>query len=217
MIVCGYGIRLERLRKNDLELLREKRNSRTVTQFMHFREHISPEMQQQWFGSINNPQNLYYLICVNDRKVGMVNGAAIDWEKGETGSGGIFIWEEELWQTEIPLLANMLMLDISVYLGLNVSKVKILPDNSRAIHYNKTLGYQLMPGQENEANQAYVLYADEYLKKTAAVRQYLQKRYGSVVDLIIDDPEDPITRFLVSRIENLASPYREKFHFVYPG
>ena len=107
MIINGFGISLERLKEKDIELVREKRNSTLVSQFMEFRGHITPEMQKEWFNSINNINNLYYIITYNNKKVGLINGAKINWEIMETASGGIFIWEEELWQTHVPLMANL--------------------------------------------------------------------------------------------------------------
>lgn len=216
MIIQGFGISLERLKENDLELVREKRNSQLVSQFMEYRENITPEMQKSWFDSINNIHNLYYIIIYNNKKIGLVNGAKIDWKKNETHSGGIFIWEEDLWQTIIPLLANLIMIDISLFLGLKNSYVKILKDNKKAIQYNTSLGYKLLPNQENEYNQNYVLEPQNYLKKTATLRKFLDKSYGNSFDLIIDDPENIITQFLLERVNKITGQYEGRLKIIYP-
>ncbi len=215
MIVNGYGISMERLKEKDLELVREKRNSQTVSQFMEYREHITPEMQKKWFDSINNYHNLYYVVSHKGKKVGLINGAKIDWTKMETASGGIFIWDKELWQTYIPLMANMVLMDIAFLLGLRRSFVKIMNDNKRAIQYNTMLGYEIWPHDGNEDSKIYVLDTDNYLRKTAGLRKYLDKTYGGVFELVIDDPETEITHFLLERIRMLAPEYKNRFKIVH--
>lgn len=217
MIVRGYDVSMERLKEADIELVREKRNSQTVSQFMEYREHISADMQLQWFHSISNIHNLYYVISYNNKKVGLVNGAKIDWNKMETTSGGIFIWEPDLWNTFVPLMANLVMMEISIFLGLKRSYVKILKDNKQAIHYNTMLGYKLMPDQENVYNQNYVLEPESYLEKTAGIRKYLDKLYGNTFDLVIDDPETEVTQFLLERISKMPREYNSRLNLIFPG
>ena len=54
-----YGITLERLKKEDIELVRQWRNSDPVRMNMNYQEIISPEKQLEWFHSINN-ENFHY-------------------------------------------------------------------------------------------------------------------------------------------------------------
>lgn len=216
MIFCGYGVKLERLKQADIELVREKRNSVVVSQFMHYREEITPEMQKVWFASIDNVNNMYYIIHYNEKKIGVVNGAQIDWEKRETGSGGIFVWEQGLWETEIPLMANLLMIDLSLFLGLYKTYIKVLPSNYRAIKYNAMLGYRILPNQENEPNQAYVLDMEKYLENTYSLRNYLYKQYGDVFDVVVDDPEHPVTQFMLQKLKAVPLEYLKRLNFIYP-
>ena len=60
MIVRKYGITLRRLALEDIELVRQKRNSQEIRQVMHFKDEITPEMQLKWFESINNFENYYF-------------------------------------------------------------------------------------------------------------------------------------------------------------
>jgi hypothetical protein len=46
---------------------------------------------------------------------------------------------------------------------LRKSRARILRTNERAIHYNKLIGYKLLPGQENVINQLYELTVEDYL------------------------------------------------------
>jgi len=49
MKLHNYGLTLSRLTRNEIEFVRQKRNSEEVRRYMEFREEITPEMQQQWF------------------------------------------------------------------------------------------------------------------------------------------------------------------------
>lgn len=42
--------------------------------------------------------------------------------------------------------------------------VRILRTNERAIHYNKLIGYRLLPNQENTFNQLYKLTIEDYIE-----------------------------------------------------
>ncbi|MDZ7743378.1 MAG: hypothetical protein U5Q03_16975 [Bacteroidota bacterium] len=46
MKLFKYGISLNRLKEDDIELVRKWRNSRKINQFMEYREEITPEMQK---------------------------------------------------------------------------------------------------------------------------------------------------------------------------
>lgn len=48
--------------------------------------------------------------------------------------------------------------------SIEVSRVRILKDNLRAIQYNKMLGYELLSNQEETDNQLYVLTKDRFKK-----------------------------------------------------
>lgn len=216
MIIQGYGVSLERLSEKDLELVREKRNSQTVSQFMEYREYITPEMQMEWFKSINNINNLYYVISYKNEKVGLINGRLIDWNKMETLSGGIFIWKDSLWQTNVPIMANMVLMDISVFLGLKRSFVKIMNSNTRAIQYNTLLGYEVWSDSESADSKIYVLEAKNYLEKTKIFRKYLSKQYGNRFETIIDDLQEPITQFLVDKINKMKKDDKFKMNMIFP-
>lgn len=215
MIIQGFGISLERLKEKDLELVREKRNSQTIAQFMEYRDHISPQMQIQWYNSINNTQNLYYVVSYQNKKIGLINGAKIDWQKMETASGGIFVWDEKLWQTDVPLMANLVMMDLALFLGLKKSFVKIMNDNRKAIQYNAMLGYVVYDDNFSPDSKIYVLENDNYLKKTEKIRNYLYKKHGNVFTILVDDPEDEITLFLVQKLRKIESQYASRINIVY--
>jgi len=157
MKICKYGITLSRLRQDDIEFVREKRNSEEVRRFMEFREEITAEMQQKWFESINNFENFYYIIEYKNVKIGLLNDKNMDW-KARTSESGLFLWDETHINTIIPVLASLCLLEVGFYyLDWKTSFIKVLRNNSQAKDYVSSLGYQLSDGQENVDNQLYYL------------------------------------------------------------
>jgi len=157
MKICKYGITLSRLRQEDIEFVRQKRNSEQVRRHMEFREEITPEMQQKWFDSINNFENFYYIIEYKGVKIGLLNDKNMDWE-ARTSESGLFLWDEDYINTMIPVLASLCLLEAGFYfLNWNTSYIKVLRDNLKAIQYVTGIGYKLCEGQEGVSNQAYFL------------------------------------------------------------
>lgn len=209
MFVDGYGIRLIRLRHADIELVRQWRNSTDINQYMEYRGFITPEMQEAWFKSINNIYNNYMIIEIGGKKVGLVNGADIDWEKGETGSGGIFLWDETQWSTKNSIAASLLLTDTSVVFGMKRTFIKILRDNKNAITFNKQLGYERLPNQEQEYNQRYVLEMDRYLERRAKLRKFFKPEEYNPIRFNVSDANDPIDSFYLHKIQECIDSGQE--------
>jgi RimJ/RimL family protein N-acetyltransferase len=190
MILSGYGINLVRVKHEHIELVRHWRNTERIRSFMEYREEITPEMQEAWFNKINNRNNGYFLIEVEGNFIGLINGRDIDWEKKITGSGGIFIWDESWWNTTIPVAAVMLFIETSYLLGLDLNYVNVLRTNTHAISFNKSLGYELLPGQDDIENQQYILTERSFFEKTKKLREILQRRWGSIFTCVISDPNE---------------------------
>jgi UDP-4-amino-4,6-dideoxy-N-acetyl-beta-L-altrosamine N-acetyltransferase len=162
MKLSKYGITLNRLREEDIEMVRHWRNSPQITQFMEYREYITPEMQQEWFKSINNFDNFYFIIEYEGKKIGLINSSKIEWDT-ISSEGGIFLWDEQYYETFVPVWASLCLLESTYFvLGAGKSVIKTLRDNERAKKLNLHLGYELMEGQEEEYNQGYLLTRDSF-------------------------------------------------------
>ncbi len=204
MIVKKGNITFRRLTINDIELVRNWRNSREVNQYMEYRDHITPEMQLAWFHSINNNNNLYFIFEYKDEKIGVFNGKDIDWDQG-TMETGIFIAEEKYTNTELPLLAVLSFGELGLRIFEMNSYAHILKSNKRAIRYNKLLGFELCEGQEDVENQLYKLNKDRFFNRTKLLRPALYKLMG-VKDTVLvfdkDDIESGFSDFLLSKINH---------------
>src|SRR5579862_2499009 len=103
MKITRYGITLERLDHEHLEMVRNWRNDPKISQFMFYKGEISPQMQQEWFQSINTEQNFFFIIHYNNESVGLINISSIDWDN-RTAYTGLFIYDEKFWGSDVPVM-----------------------------------------------------------------------------------------------------------------
>ncbi|MDX9905781.1 MAG: GNAT family N-acetyltransferase [Bacteroidales bacterium] len=183
MKLSKYGITLRRLRERDIELVRTWRNSQQISQFMEYREQITPEMQREWFKSVDNFDNFYYIIEYQGEDIGLINSSKIDW-RDVSSEGGIFLWDEKYYETFVPVWASLCLLETSFFiLGASGSVIKTLMDNERARKLNQHLGYELQPGQDEVYNQVYVMTAESFRHHAAKLIKAARLMAGN-------DPED---------------------------
>lgn len=208
MIVEAYGIKLKRLTADELELVRTHRNSEAIRNTMEYREIITTEMQRKWFATIDNEHNNYMLIYVKEIPIGLISGTQIDWENGITGNGGIFIWAQEFMETVYPSRAAVLMTDIGFYLGMKKNYAKILRDNLKSIAFNASLGYALLPNQNEVYNQQYELTVEKYF----SVVQKLRKLLGAEgnIQITLDDAQHPSSIRIAEVLKNISLEMKQK-------
>jgi len=170
MIMTKGKVRFVRLRAEDLELVRQWRNSPRISQYMEYQEYITPEMQQEWFKSVHNKNNLYLIIEHDHQKIGLINAKNINWDDHSL-EGGIFFWEEEVYNTPLPALVSLMFSELVVRAIRLKIYAHIMRTNDRAIRYNLQLGFELCPGQEDIENQLYLLTPENYLVRSAKLRK----------------------------------------------
>lgn len=190
MIIRKYGIVLRRVEHGDIELIRTTRNRDDIRARMFDQNLISPEQQEVWFRSIDNMRNYFFLICYQDRPVGLIQGKDIDLERREA-EGGIFIWDPALLGTPVPAHASICFMEATFTLLL-MERVyaRVRKDNPQAYRYNLMLGYEPAP----EKGEDYmVLTRAAYEKKIPLLRR-LAAGGRDVPPLTIDDVEIPGAR-----------------------
>lgn len=144
MKICKFGIKLIRLRKEHLELVRKWRNDAKVSQYMEYKEYITSEMQLNWFKSIDNIYNSYYIIEYKGEYIGLVNDKNINFEE-RSSEAGLFIWEKKYLNTYAPVLASLCMIEVGFHiLQGEKSYIKVHKDNSNALAFNKKLGFEII-------------------------------------------------------------------------
>jgi len=207
MIYENYGLRFLRLQREHLELVRYWRNHPSITQFMENNEPITYEAQLQWFQKVNTPANLFFIAEYENQTIGLISGKGFN-EKKTVGEGGIFIWEQRLLNTLVPVKLSMALIELSfIYCNFEYAYAHILKTNKRAIQFNKMLGYQLEPHQENNLNQLYKLTKENYLKKRKILIRGLKDLYN-VPKLIFakEEQEEYMPYFLKHFIKSPNPP-----------
>jgi len=203
MILSKGKLRFIRLRIEDLELVRKWRNSPSINRYMEYRGYISEEEQLKWYNSINNINNFYFLIEYEHQKIGLVNAKEINWDDGTT-EGGVFFWEEQYYNSPLPVITFMVLADILVK-GFELKLYgHILRSNHRAIRYNTLLGFNLCEDQEDIENQLYVLTRESYMSKGSKIR--------SAFNLIVD--KSPLILHFTKQeaLEGLEEKVRSKLN-----
>ena len=204
MKLIKYGITLQRLMESDIGLVRKWRNSPLINQYMEYREYITPKMQKKWFDSINNFNNLYYIIIYNNEKIGLANDKNVDWQ-ARTSEAGMFLWKTKYYKTFVPILASLCGLETLFFiLDWKKSFVRILKDNTKAIEYNKNLGYVLLKGQEKVNNQLYSLTKQSFEQKVKKLRKAASKICLDTTTRLLLEEKDYETN-IAQHIEKIIS------------
>jgi len=143
MKISGEMVELRRLRINDLEMVRRWRTSDAIRSRMEYQGEITPEMQQNWFSTINNSVNYFFIIHVNDLAIGLIQLQNINFEDSVAESG-LFIGEPSFWGSPAPFAASLPLLDFGINLmGIREISAKVSAVNQQAIDYNKHLGFTI--------------------------------------------------------------------------
>ena len=163
-VIRKYGLELTRLRHDKIELVRTWRNDRSISQYMEYREYISPEAQELWFSRIDNDENYYFIITLQNEDIGLINIKDVD-HSSKCGESGIFIWDERYLNSDVSFRATFALFDFAFDdLKLNRIISHVLSDNKRAIQFNKLMGFKILSGQDNVYNQEYNLDISDYIK-----------------------------------------------------
>ncbi|MCS6818791.1 MAG: GNAT family N-acetyltransferase [Chitinophagales bacterium] len=205
MKIYRYGVLLERLKREQIEMVRTWRNDPKISRHMFHRGIITPSMQAEWFESINNKENFFFLISYSRKYVGLINMSSIDWAE-HTAYSGLFIYEDEYLGTDVPVRASLAMLDVFFLLG-GIKKVfaKVRGKNRVAHRYNTQLGFvkkrkiELGQGFEYELERSdYFMMADK-LRRLAAL-----KDERTIFEFDCNDEEMELKKLLLANVPQIS-------------
>lgn len=165
LILKQFDVRLIRLSEEDLELVRTWRNAAHVRDQMIYKDFITEEMQLAWFQQVNNAFNYYFVIEFEGKKVGLINAKDYQPELG-FGEGGIFIGDQAYEHSFAAVYASLCLLNFVYYMlgTIEKSRIRILKSNTRAIQYNKLLGYEWICDSDDGQNAMYELTFERFQK-----------------------------------------------------
>ncbi len=175
MQITKYGVNLESITEDDLELIRNWRNSEHVRQNMKFKEIITSEMQANWFKQLEKEKNIYFVIAKDSHKIGVVNLKDINWEIS-TAEAGIFIGEIEHLNTLTPILATICIMEFAFeILSLKWLRAKISSSNVKTILFNESIGYKKRIKESGDDFQYYETNSPLFREATKNIKGILDK------------------------------------------
>jgi RimJ/RimL family protein N-acetyltransferase len=174
-----YGITFHFLKEEDIEQVRQWRNDPLVAASHEFKGHITPEMQQEWFRSVNNLDNLYTIVEYHGEKIGVINMKNIDWV-ARVCEGGIFFPEPKYHQTILPAMVSYIATEIIfIMFEWNMGYARVLKQNTKVQAFVRMLGYELVHGQEGVNNQLYRITRESFEKCSPRVKKAIAVLYGN--------------------------------------
>lgn len=208
MIAEQYGIKYKRVTIDDIETVRYWRNQPHIKSVMQFQEEITPEMQLKWFNSINNKDNYYFIIEVENKQIGLINCKNAD-PITRIAEGGIFIWDLNYWNTPIPVFAALSMLEgvFEIFSAAGSSVATVKKDNKKALQFNKMLGYDVIQKSEKNGFIKLILTKEKYFEKTSKLKKAarLFSKTDGKLKITITENNDLLSDEIIAYINNTKS------------
>lgn len=203
MTIDYLGIRLHQLRTEHLEMLRGWRNEKSIRAFMHSKEYITAQMQQDWFATISNKNHLYLIIELNDEMIGTIYLKDIDIEKGDC-EGGILAKPDHI-STIAPAVANICMIEIAYYLyGLKTVRGHTFQSNTKVISNYKRLGFEVVQSLSDELTLRLEIKKPAYQKRRgkllAAVNALFPNNREMIITMNQEDAENEVSNYIRNKL-----------------
>lgn len=142
-MISGVSVDLKKMDENDIELVRQWRNSRDVSVHMISQSIISEEQQIRWFESVKDSASQLYFVIQSKTgdKLGVVNFSKIDPVNG-TAEPGLYIGVTRERNSLYGMEAYYLLLKYG-FEELKLQKVygTALASNPTALKMNRSFGY----------------------------------------------------------------------------
>lgn len=185
-------------------MVRLWRNDPKIAQHMFYKGEITPSMQAEWFESINNEQNFFFVIQVQNNPVGLINISSIDWEN-KTAYTGLFMYDEHFYGSEVPVSASLAMLDVFfLLLDIQLVYAKVKGDNKVAHRYNTSLGFTRTKKIELGKGYEYILHKEVYLLKSKMVRNAAVHLKGNATDVVLS-ATDAVEQLIADKLKKANS------------
>ncbi|MEG3768075.1 GNAT family N-acetyltransferase [Alteromonas sp. 14N.309.X.WAT.G.H12] len=148
-VIENYQVRLRPITAQDLELLRQWRNSDFVREKMLSTALISEEQQQAWFKKmVTDTSQMHWLIEYRDTPIGAVNVKVTrrcdTVVTAQTLEPGLYIGEPNYQGNIVAFAPSLALYDYCFFvLGTKTLHAAVKRDNQAALKYNQQLGYEI--------------------------------------------------------------------------
>jgi len=134
---------LKKLDINDIELVRNWRNSSEVSKYMYTDFHISKDQQENWFQKINNDNScIYWIIEYENKKIGLVSITEIN-SVFSSCSWAFYLGDTSLRGLGIGGKIEYKVIDyVFNVLKLNKLKCEVIVSNEKVIKMHEKFGFR---------------------------------------------------------------------------
>ena len=136
-------VRLVKLVEDDLEMVRQWRNSKEVSQYMYTENIISASDQQNWFNKISHSTNSIYLIIEYcGKKIGLASVTGID-SALQSCYWAFYLGDSSIRGVGIGAKVEYLVLEY-VFNELNLNKLRceVFVNNDKVIKMHEKFGFR---------------------------------------------------------------------------
>lgn len=174
MIIERFGISLHTLQEQHIEQVRSWRNSPFISENLIERKHITSSQQALWFKSIQNEQNAYFIIKVNEENAGLVYLTNINWTD-LTFEANMFMGSEKFVASTIPVYASLSISDLFFFeLGFKKAFSKYFIKNDRSAQFDSGFGFSYIHKQDDSLIYNYAT-RHSYLQSSEKLRLALYR------------------------------------------
>ncbi|MCS6934262.1 MAG: GNAT family N-acetyltransferase [Chitinophagales bacterium] len=204
MIIHRYGITLELLTEPYIEMVRKWRNDKKIAKHMFYRGEITPEMQREWYESVYNEYNYFFLIKYHGEYIGLINMSSVDWDN-LTAYSGLFVYQDAFIGTHVPVSASLTLLDVFFQVfQIQTVFAKVRGNNRVAHYYNTMLGFARTKKIELGLGYEYLLHKEVYLLSAGPLRNAAMRLYGNTTQMQLNE-NDLRDRFIRQRLNQISS------------
>lgn len=136
-------VRLVKLVDDDLEMVRQWRNSKEVSQYMYTENIISASDQQNWFNKISQSTNsIYWIIEYSGKKIGLASVTGID-SALQSCYWAFYLGDSSIRGAGIGAKVEYLVLEY-VFNELNLNKLRceVFVNNDKVIKMHEKFGFR---------------------------------------------------------------------------
>ena len=135
-------IQLTKLTLEDIELVRNWRNSKEVAPYMYTEEHITAEDQEKWFQGLNEDTTRYWIISYQGKKLGTVYITGIN-RTLQSCYWGFYLGDSSVRGVGVGAKVEYKVLEyVFGELNLNKLRCEVFVENDKVIKMHEKFGFR---------------------------------------------------------------------------
>ena len=171
-IFTKFGLTFTRINESHLEIVRNWRNSDFVKSGMLFQDYITHEMHSNWFKSINNDHNYFYVVQSKSDYIAVADIKNIMNGEGELG---FYLVEEKYARTAIGSFAYLALINFA-FEDLHLFKLYSTTRRSDDIlKFNQFFGLEIIE-EKSGTDFYYLMVTEEKLLHNPKIKSLIESR-----------------------------------------